>query len=453
VASIVAGLAFAALISTPRLGWNARVNLGLVFQVLATYGIALSMYLQIPPDAASQPLIFHVLSPSWPAIWILYYAIVVPAPPGRALLAMLVSASAAPVVLWLSLQHAGLMPMTPYHFAVMHVLPYLICVMLAYSGAKIVYRLGADVTRARELGSYRLTERLGAGGMGEVWRASHQLLARDAAIKFIHPESITGAGSEAGALLKRFELEARATASLTSAHTIDVYDFGVTEEGAFYYAMELLEGVDCDALVRRFGPLPAPRVAYLLAQVCESLEEAHARGLIHRDVKPANIYVCRNGRRVDFVKVLDFGLVANPRVADAQRLRLTQPEEMIGTPEFMPPEVVLGKPIDGRADLYGLGCVAFWLLTGRPVFEGASHYEVVAKHLNQTPDPPSQRATDVPPELDRLILDCLEKDPDRRPRDAREVRRRMSEITRGAPWGEEQAERWWDANLPADPNR
>jgi eukaryotic-like serine/threonine-protein kinase len=352
------------------------------------------------------------------------------------------------VVIGFALLRAGLHPMTPLHFFFMHVLPYLICVMLAYGATRTVYKLGAAVTRARALGSYELTERLGSGGMGEVWRASHQLLAREAAIKFIRPESITGAGREhASALLKRFELEAQATASLTSAHTIDVYDFGVTDDGAFYYAMELLEGLDADRLVRRFGPLPAGRVVHIASQVCESLEEAHARGLVHRDMKPANVYVCRNGRRVDFVKVLDFGLVAQHRVTAVEQ-RLTLPEQMIGTPDFMAPEVALGHGVDGRADLYGLGCVAYWLVTGKAVFEGASYYEVVAKHINQPPDAPSKHATGVPPELDRLILQCLDKDPARRPAGAREIRHRLVEIARDWPWTEEQAEAWWAEHLP-----
>src|SRR5205814_4257299 len=176
----------------------------------------------------------------------------------------------------------------------------------------------------RELGSYRLIERLGQGGMGEVWKASHQLLAREAAIKFIRPESILGmSAEESRTTVRRFELEARATASLSSAHTVDLYDFGVSDDGAFYYVMELLDGVDLDLLVRRFGPLPPARMVHLITQVCESLEEAHEKGLIHRDVKPANIYVCRSGVRCDFIKVLDFGLVAHRGPPAPSDLRLT----------------------------------------------------------------------------------------------------------------------------------
>jgi len=209
--------------------------------------------------------------------------------------------------------------------------------------------------------------------------------------------------------------------------------------------MELLDGLDCDHLVRRFGPLPPGRVVHFLAQICESLEEAHGRGLIHRDVKPANIYVCRSGTRRDFVKVLDFGLVAEHRAVMADHARLTMPEQAIGTPHFMPPEVALGQPIDGRTDLYGIGCVAYWLATGRPVFEGASYYEIVSRHMHAAPDPPSRHApAGLPPELDALILACLEKDPGRRPSGARELARRLAGLA-VEPWGEEQAEAWWAA--------
>jgi serine/threonine-protein kinase len=312
--------------------------------------------------------------------------------------------------------------------------------------------LGADVSRARELGSYRLIERIGQGGMGEVWKASHQLLAREAAIKFIRPESILGiSAEESRRMLRRFELEARSTASLTSAHTIDLYDFGVSDDGTFYYIMELLEGLDLDQLVRRFGALPPSRVVHLLAQTCESLEEAHEKGLIHRDVKPANIFVCRSGVRCDFIKVLDFGLVAHRRAAAAD-LRLTLPEHVIGTPAFLAPELALGRDIDSRSDLYALGCVAYWLATGRQVFEGSSVLEVVSKHVNVEPDPPSRHAPgEMPRDLDALILRCLEKTPERRPPSAREVARLLRSVPLNDSWSEERAEAWWDEHVPAGP--
>jgi serine/threonine-protein kinase len=448
-ASISGGLLFAAIVSSPRLSWKAKVNLGLVFQVLASYGIALSMFLQIP-ELTATPIVFYTLSPSWVAIWMIFFSVVVPAPPGRALLALLGSASAPPVVIGIMLQRHGLWHLlSPAGLFLFHVFPNLICVGMAYTGARIVYRLGTDVARARDLGSYQLVERLGKGGMGEVWRATHRMLARPAAIKFIRPETIAGSDpDESRTILKRFELEARATASLSSAHTVELYDFGVTDDGTFYYVMELLDGVDCEGLVRRFGPLPAARVVHLMRQTCESLEEAHDKGLIHRDVKPANIYVCRSGKRCDFIKVLDFGLVAHHTAPAASDLRLTAPEQAIGTPEFMAPEVALGQSIDGRTDLYGVGCVAYWLVTGKSAFEGSNLYEVVSKHLHVTPDPPSRHAPEgLPRELEAVILRCLEKTPERRPANARELGRLLAAVPLAEPWRDEHAETWWAKHM------
>jgi tRNA A-37 threonylcarbamoyl transferase component Bud32 len=452
VSSIFIGLVVAALAASPRITWRAKLHIGLVFEVVGSYGIALAMYTQAE-RFRDTPIVFHALSPSWVAIWMILYSIVVPAPPGRALLALLASASAPAVVIGYSLQQAGLSHVfTPAMFFLHHVFTYLICVGLAYAGARIMVTLGVEVSRARELGSYRLMERLGQGGMGEVWRASHQLLAREAAIKFIRPESIHGmSAEESRTTIQRFELEARATASLSSAHTVDLYDFGVSDDGTFYYVMELLDGFDLDRLVRRFGPLPPARVVHLLGQACESLEEAHAKGLIHRDVKPANIYVCRSGVQRDFVKVLDFGLVAHRREGAPSEQRLTLPEHVMGTPASIAPEAALGQELDGRSDIYGLGCVAYWLVTGRQVFEGATVLEVVSKHMNAEPVPPSRHCGTMPRDLDALILRCLEKTPDRRPTGAREVARLLRSVPLTDPWTADQAEAWWSEHVPARP--
>ncbi|HEU4725539.1 MAG TPA: serine/threonine-protein kinase [Candidatus Eisenbacteria bacterium] len=447
-ASILIALVVAALASSPRVTWRVKMHLGLLFEVVGSYGIALSMYVGAE-RFVNAPIVFFALAPSWVAIWMLAYSIVVPAPPGRTLLALLASATAPGVIIANSLQKAGLSHIfTPSSFFLTYGLPNLIVVGLAYSCARIMVGLGADVSRARELGSYRLIERLGQGGMGEVWRASHQLLAREAAIKFIRPESMLGVSADASAtMIRRFELEAKTTASLTSAHTIELYDFGVSDDGTFYYIMELLEGLDCDRLVRRFGALPPARAIHLLAQVCESLAEAHEKGLIHRDVKPANIYVGRSGVRCDFVKVLDFGLVAERRETK-QDVMLTPPEHAIGTPAFMAPEIAQGQPIDGRSDLYGLGCVGYWLLTGRQVFEGSGFLEVISKHMHVEPEPPSRYSPgDLPRELDEVILRCLEKSPARRPDTAREVARLLATVPLMDSWRAEDAEAWWRENI------
>jgi serine/threonine-protein kinase len=266
------------------------------------------------------------------------------------------------------------------------------------------------------MGSYRLGALLGRGGMGEVYLATHRMLARPAAIKLIRPEVLaSGDESMAQTAAARFRREAEAAARLRSPHTVELYDFGVTEEGTLYLVMELLEGTNLELLVRREGPLAAPRVIHILRQVCESLEEAHAQGLVHRDIKPANIHLGRLGLREDYVKVLDFGLVRS--IAGPSEESLTLAAGMTpGTPAYMAPEMAHEGKVDGRADLYSLGCVAYYLLTGHLVFEGETPLQTIVKHLQLPPEPPSRR-TDrpIPAELERLVVACLEKRPEDRP--------------------------------------
>ena len=449
IGSIVLGFLVAAAASSERLGWNARMRLGLVFQVVSTYGIAFAMYHMVGRGSPGPvPDDLYVVSPSWPAIWLVFFSVVVPASPRRALVATLASATATPVVIAIALTQTGkwqVIPPLVYFFG--HVFPNFLCALLAWAGSRVVYQLGRDVTRARQLGGYQLIERLGRGGMGEVWKASHRLLARPAVVKFIRPDAIAGStDEEARVMLKRFELEARATASLISEHTINLFDYGVTEEGVFYYVMEMLDGMDLEVLVRRFGALPPARVAHLMSQVCDSLEDAHTSGLIHRDIKPANIYLCRSGRRFDFIKVLDFGLVARFTVT-ATDARLTLPQQVTGTPSTMAPEVARGGPIDGRTDLYALGCVAYWLLTGRPVFEGKSVYELVSLHLQATPEPPSRHAPAIPGSLDLIVMSCLAKSPDDRPADARSLGHMLRELELKPRWTDASAATWWAEHL------
>jgi serine/threonine-protein kinase len=300
------------------------------------------------------------------------------------------------------------------------------------------------------MGSYRLVELLGHGGMGEVWRAQHRLLARSAAIKLVRPE-VLGASSEAEVklALRRFEREAQATAALSSPHTIRLFDFGVTNEGAFYYVMELLAGRDLQSLVAEFGPLPAERVVFLLRQVCHSLADAHARGMVHRDIKPANIYVCRMGLDYDFVKVLDFGLVKF-RNADASQTLISGDHPTSGTPAYMAPEIILGAAdVDRRADVYALGCVAYYLLTGHLVFEGDTPMKVLIQHIQSVPVPPSQRTElPIPRELDDLVLACLEKDPNKRPQDAAKLYQMACGCNACDRWTSDVAIAWWEQHLP-----
>jgi serine/threonine-protein kinase len=286
--------------------------------------------------------------------------------------------------------------------------------------------------------------------MGEVYRASHQMLARPAAIKLIRSE-ILGQSSpdESRIVIERFRREAQASASLSSPHTINLYDFGVSQDGTFYLVMEMLQGLDLDTLVRKFGPQSVERTVSLLQQACDSLAEAHSRGLIHRDIKPSNIFACRMGLAVDFVKVLDFGLVKSLEDGGQRELMLTAKHATAGTPAFMPPEMVLGNAVDHRADIYALGCVAYWLLTGRLVFEAPNVMQVMIQHANAVPTPPSTRVElAIPPEMDQLVLDCLAKDPRQRPATASELSRRLESIVGDGGWTQEQALRWWERHRP-----
>jgi serine/threonine protein kinase len=283
-----------------------------------------------------------------------------------------------------------------------------------------LYRMGGRITKARELGSYELVEQLGRGGMGEVWRAEHRLLARPAAIKLVRPEMLGAAGEQdVGVWLRRFEREAQATAVLNSPTRSTCSTSASQTDGAFYYVMELLIGRDLESLVRDFGALPADRATYLLRQVCHSLAEAHARGLVHRDIKPANLYACRMGLDYDFVKVLDSGLVTFS--TGASRGAVVSTDHLTsGTPVYMAPEVILGEvDVDPRADVYSIGCLAYWMLTGQLVFEANSAAKMLIDHVQTRPVPPSQRTElPIPRELERTVLACLEKDPNRRPQNA-----------------------------------
>ena len=323
---------------------------------------------------------------------------------------------------------------------------------LATIVSRVLYGLRRQVAEASELGQYLLEEKIGGGGMGEVWRARHRLLIRPAAIKLIRQRAPGAMAGDPELLIMRFEREARATAALTSPHTVQLYDFGVTEDGRLYYVMELLDGLDLDSLVRQHGPLPAERVVHLLRQVCAALQDAHANGLVHRDIKPANVVVSRAGTTFDFVKVLDFGLVKldSPRSADQDAINLSAEDSWSGTPGYMAPEVVLGATdTDYRVDLYALGCVAYWLLTRTMVFEGENAMQVMMKHAQAEPKRPSDRVDlPIPAALEALVMECLEKDPARRPASAEVVRNRLDAVPLPSVWTAERAEQWWAMHRP-----
>jgi eukaryotic-like serine/threonine-protein kinase len=448
VISIAVALSVALAIGMVRLRPATVTMLALVFEVVSSYGIAAAEFLQ-PTGLAAGP---NWVGLSWVAVWMLLFNVVVPTAPRYALIAAVLSVTAVPVMVLISI--SVIPPQTPMTGLMLFLafgFPYVLVVILAYVGARIVYNLGTEVTRARELGSYRLENRLGVGGMGEVWRASHRLLARPAAIKLIKsPEPGTLAGISDDTR-RRFEREAQVIAQLRSPHTVTLFDFGVTDDGSFYYVMELLDGVDADALIKRFGPIPAERVVHIVRQMCHSLSEAESCGLVHRDIKPANIFLCRYGEDDDFVKVLDFGITKATHKASAEtQTELTIVNVVHGTPAFIAPEQALGRAdVDSRADIYSTGCVAYWLLTGQQVFTADTPMGLLLAHAQTPPQPPSSRTeTPIPADLEALVLSCLAKDREQRPQSARDLLRRLDALPLGQPWTETRAHEWWKQHLP-----
>ena len=448
--SILAGLGFAFLVHSRRIPSHTLPIWALVFEVIGAIGIGWNAW-GWEDVVTRRP---ELLGISWMSVWILIFPAAIAVPPGRALVAGLIAASVGPFFMWLSPHvhgiQSGVDPQLLTQVTISFNMPSYICAGLASAVSAVIYGLSRDVTRARQMGSYHLVERIGAGGMGEVWKARHRLLVRPAAIKLIRAEALgTGPETRASAV-QRFEREAQATALLRSPHTVELYDFGVTEDGTLYYVMELLEGLDLKTLVERFGPMPGERVVHLLQQVCHSLADAHASGMIHRDIKPANVVVGQRGPDADFVKVLDFGLVTSLRAIRAEP-QLTQQGLAPGTPAFMAPELAMsGTSTDPLVDVYALGCVAYWLVCGRLVFEGPTPTAILVQHAKDPPPPPSTR-TEVPvhPALEELILRCLRKDPQERPASARELSRLLAACAGLLPaWTEERAIEWWRIHSP-----
>ena len=434
--SVVVGLAARRLPLPPE----RVVDLGLLYEIAGAVGIEISILWWIGQVPAVSTGV------SWVCVWIVIFPLIVPATSGKAFLAAVASASVRPLFLLIAAARGTALP--PFDVLALMTIPNYICVGLAVAVAKVIYGWGVEVRRARRMGSYHLVERLGEGGMGEVWRAEHRMLARPAAIKLVRPEGMGRNPFERQTLMRRFEREARATAALTSPHTIQLFDYGVAPNGTFYYVMELLRGLDLERFVERFGPMPAPRAAYLLRQACLSLDEAHNQGMIHRDVKPANVYLCRVGREHDFVKVLDFGLVKSVAGDAPREVALTAAHMAAGTPAFMAPELAMGESrIDGRADLYALGCVGYWLVTGHQVFEERSPMRLMLAHAHQRPERPSRRSeVHIPGAFEELLMACLSKSPGDRPQTAEALAAALGGLA--GDWNQDEAEKWWRIHLP-----
>ncbi|UCG86504.1 MAG: serine/threonine protein kinase [Gemmatimonadota bacterium] len=453
VLAIAAALFVVWLTTWQRASVRTKLAVGLVFQVIGGFAIAMAQWWGLwdgVEDLSNNVHFQRSLGISWVAVWVVLFTVVVPTKPRLALLASVVTGATVPLTVALSTAFGGTPAVNASFFFWGFVFPYVVLTPVAARiGSRVVHQLGTEVQRARELGGYVLEERLGAGGMGEVWRARHRLLARPAAVKFIRPEVLSGGdGGSQRVILARFQREAQATAAMRCPHTIELYDFGVADDGTFYYVMELLDGFDLESLVTRFGPLPPQRVLHVLRQVCHALGEAHQNGLIHRDVKPGNIYVCRYGREYDWVKVLDFGMVKSLRSEGEASLKLTAETIMGGTPAYMAPEQAFGDgTIDGRADIYQAGCVAYFALTGQLVFTGRTPVQMILRHAREAPLPPSSKIdAAIPPELDALVLRCLAKDPADRFQTADELAAAVMACAQGLPpWTSVEAGEWWGA--------
>jgi serine/threonine-protein kinase len=318
-----------------------------------------------------------------------------------------------------------------------------IAVAIAVFGSHKLRQLHQQAHEAQHLGQYRLKQIIGFGGMGAVYLAEHVLLRRPCAIKLIRADQ---AGDPK--TLIRFEREVRAAATLTHWNTIEIFDYGHAEDGTFYYVMEYLPGMNLEDLVEQHGPLPPERAVHFLRQVCQALREAHGIGLIHRDIKPSNIFASERGKIYDVAKLLDFGLVKTSDPED-DSVKLTREGTFTGSPAFTSPEQALSKPLDARSDIYNVGAVAFYLTTGRLPFEHQSTLKMLHAHAYEPLVPSPEFQDGVPADLQRVILRCLEKDPDRRYQDAMSLEKALAACANASPWTNERAEEWWRQHADA----
>jgi eukaryotic-like serine/threonine-protein kinase len=451
-------------VATALYFFSGRRSPARVAAVGLTYEVLLALSLSISEAWASR---YSGTSSqvSWSAVVIVLFPFLTPARPRLVFAASVLAAAMTPLAMALVFGLTG-RAWPALGVVASYVLPPFLCAVLAWAPTSVLSQMSAAIKHARRLGSYELTERLGAGGMGEVWLATHRLLARPAAVKLIKPEVLGAKDTHSRDLLiRRFEREAQVTASLESPHTVELYDFGVSSEGVLFYVMELLHGVDLETLINRFGPLPSERVIYLLTQACDSLEDAHGRGLIHRDIKPANLFVARKGGSADFLKLLDFGLVKRWSGSDEDHNLLMSLQEsaalvgetavgqIVGTPAFLAPEAALGeKAVDHRADLYSLGCVGYWMLTGKLVFTESTVMGMAVAHVTREPEPPSKSVVQlIAPGLEAAIMSCLQKDRSLRPQSAEALRETLTAVSLQEPWSRERANNWWREHLPSKP--
>jgi tRNA A-37 threonylcarbamoyl transferase component Bud32 len=430
-----------------RAGWLSKQRL---LDASIFYQVAIAFACGLFEGAAYKNPDTVVVGVSAIAVWMMLCGRLIPNAPLKSAVTAILCVAMWPLAYWVDLKIYGYQPM-PLTRMLVWVLPLVIIGIWMYVLNSRIITFYIQQQRAEDVGSYVLTNPIGKGGMGEVWRARHKTLARDAAVKLIRPEVLhSSTGRQELLLRKRFEREAQVTASLRSPHTVALYDFGKTKDGAFYYVMELLEGIDLQSLVERFGPMEPARVANILHQVSQSLEEAHRAGLVHRDIKPRNIIVGKLGLEYDFAKVLDFGLVKTLHDGDPDRTLTTMEGVTTGTPAYLSPEVAMGThAIDGRSDLYSLGCTAYFLLTGHLVFEAPTPTAYAIAHVQTAPQPIHERSElPVPAGLEAIVMQLLEKDPADRIQTAHDLARRLRALPDVAEWCPERAEQWWETNLP-----
>ncbi len=383
----------------------------------------------------------NLLTP-WLCI-ILMYSMFIPNAARRAAL-VVGTLAAAPVIVMLGVraEYPAVADLLPLALVGEDALVMGLTAAAAVVGTHMIGALRRQVYEARQLGQYRLLRLLGAGGMGQVYLAEHQLLKRPCAIKVIRP----GQSADPQAVA-RFEREVQTTATLTHPNTIEIYDYGHTDDGTFYYVMEYLPGLSMADLVARHGPLPAERVIYLLRQACDALRKAHSAGLIHRDIKPGNIFVAERGGVYDVVKLLDFGLAKGSDNSTGSQI--TQEGTVAGSPMFMSPEQALGQPSDARGDIYSLGAVAYFLLTGHPPFQGKTAMELIVAHARDPVAPLTQLRAELPADLERLVLRCLAKDPEERFQSALGVDEALAACESAGRWSPRLAAVWWHERGPA----
>ena len=438
---VLASVGLAALERSTDVSAQLLLDLALVFEVAGSFALGL---MENSINWSNAPVRGSTAVAGWIAVCVM----VVPNRPWKCVTAAAVSAAMVPCAHLLAARVLGYPPMLLNRLAAYSLAAVFIASWTPFISTRL-HQMRHDLSRSQDLGSYHLEALLGRGGMGEVWRASHRLLRREAAVKLVRPALLIAADAhERRQIQRRFELEAQAMASLHSPHTAALYDFGLSEDGSLYYVMELLDGLDAESLVSEYGPQPAARVVSILRQACESLDEAHDSGMVHRDVKPGNLFICRLGKRADFVKVLDFGLVK--AICNSGESRLTAQAGTIGTPAFMSPEQVRGdSDIDARADIYALGCVAYYLLTATLVFHSSTPMAMAMAHMQQTPEPPSKRAEiPIPASLERIVIHCLQKNPEDRPQTAAELAALLQACADVPEWTQADANQWWTLHRP-----